>query len=615
VRIALIDRPRPSDRPAGHNRFRDVAALLEAAGHEVRLIEGAPPPPAGTPPVLTGLNRAVAAAPLVEAHALAHHLAGATPDLVIAPLGGGIAQAILMARACREEFSQTRVALWHDTPSRNRFLHADDSTSGMAPLIADALERQAIALADALIIPDESTIQGDLPIAQCTIPSFHASLPVPVSAGASRPTRIEELVFVGPTQRSAGMVEFVEAVERLSADGLLANRLVTFLGPARTGAQGIGKEWLGLRARRWPFPFKVIDGSEPEQVAQYLNAPSRLAIAIADDPDGLLTVRHLATRHIALARASMGESSLVDRVTAALRAAMEGAPSAVPAPSGQPTDWPALAGKLAALPLRSQATRQPPEPGVTICILHHNRLTQLAEALASIPTEADGAPVEVVVLDNASSIPSVEEEIRRLAGERPHLRIVRFERSVPQPFALNRGLAEARFGTVIFHDDDNTFAPGGVQRLMRAIAAGDFDVAVTALEIFDEGASDLASTAGRLIFLGAAHSAGLFFNGFGDTAMAVRRDSFLAFGGFHFPGYDYPGLDWVTLAKAQAAGLRIGALQWPAVRYRRNTASADLSANKLDQEGVRRLVFDAYGPTFDGPLLARYAQKLHLEEL
>jgi hypothetical protein len=354
---------------------------------------------------------------------------------------------------------------------------------------------------------------------------------------------------------------------------------------------------------------------EQERLGLYLNAPSRLAVAIADDPDGLLMVRRHAPRHVALVRASMGDQNLVDRVTLALRAAVEGAPAAGQAAPSQPTDWPMLVGKLAALPRPGQAARQPPDPGVTICVLHHNRLTQLAEALASMPNEADGAPVEVIVLDNGSSIPSVEEEIRRLAGDRSRLRIVRFERPVPQPFALNRGLAEARFGTVIFHDDDNVFADGGVQRLTRAIAAGDFDVAVTALEVFDEGASDPASIAGRLIFLGAAHSAGLFFNGFGDTAMAVRRDSFLAFGGFHYPGYDYPGLDWVTLAKAQAAGLRIGALQWPAVRYRRNTTSADLSANKLDQEGVRRLVFEAYGRTFDGPLLARYAQKLHLEEL
>src|SRR6185436_1321690 len=109
-------------------------------------------------------------------------------------------------------------------------------------------------------------------------------------------------------------------------------------------------------------------------------------------------------------------------------------------------------------------------------------------------------------------------------------------------------------------------------------------------------------------------SAGLFFNAFGDTAMAVRRDPFLGLGGFSDPGSSYSHLDWVTLAKAQAAGLRIGALQWPAVRYRRNTARADLEANKIDQEGARFFVFDAYERAYDAELVGRYAQKLQLDE-
>jgi glycosyltransferase involved in cell wall biosynthesis len=188
-------------------------------------------------------------------------------------------------------------------------------------------------------------------------------------------------------------------------------------------------------------------------------------------------------------------------------------------------------------------------------------------------------------------------------------------KSAPQAFVLNRGLAEARFETVLFLDDDNAYLPGGVAQLAQAVARGGFDIAVTALEIFDDTQVGPAPTTGRLIFLGEAHSAGLFFNAFGDTAMAVHRDAFLNFGGFHEPGYDYPSLDWVTLAKAQAAGLRIGALQWPAVRYRRDIGRADLAANKLDQEGARSFVFEAYGGVFDGELLARYAQKLHLEEI
>jgi hypothetical protein len=133
--------------------------------------------------------------------------------------------------------------------------------------------------------------------------------------------------------------------------------------------------------------------------------------------------------------------------------------------------------------------------------------------------------------------------------------------------------------------------------------------------VFDGGSAVDAPTAGRLLFLGMAHSAGLFFNAFGDTAMAVRRHRFLELGGFHDPGHAYPSLDWVTLAKAQARGFRIGALQSPAMRYRRDTVRADRAPHKFDQEGVRALVLEAFGDKIDGELVARYAQMLHLADL
>jgi hypothetical protein len=132
--------------------------------------------------------------------------------------------------------------------------------------------------------------------------------------------------------------------------------------------------------------------------------------------------------------------------------------------------------------------------------------------------------------------------------------------------------------------------------------------------MFDPPPPGREGIAGRLLFLGDAHSAGLFFNAFGDTTMAVDRAAFLRLGGFHDPGHDYPSLDWVTLAKARAAGLRIGALQWPAVRYRRDFRRAELSANKIDQEGARWFVFQAYAGAYDSQLVARYAQKAQIDE-
>jgi GT2 family glycosyltransferase len=409
------------------------------------------------------------------------------------------------------------------------------------------------------------------------------------------------------------LVDFIAAAERLAADGLLTNRTVTFLGPARTVALGVGKDWLGFRAANWAFAFRLVEPVDWEERARYLGGSGRLAVAVADDPDELLVVRRSGEHHVALLRGADDGELLADRLEAALRRALAGEP-VHSGPQPPPNDWATVVSKIAALPWPATTATIPADAGVTVCVLHRNRLAYLAEALASIPNRIDGRPVELLVLDNGSDVAHVEQEIRRLAGSRDVLRVIAFATPVPQAHAYNRGAAEARHQTVLFLDDDNRFTETGVERMAHAIAVGGLDIAVTALEVFDDGAKT-APTAGRLIFLGAAHSAGLFFNAFGDTAMAVRRDPFLALGGFHDPGFSYSHLDWATLAKAQAAGLRIGALQWPAVRYRRNAARADQEANKIDQEGARAFVFEAYGNAFDATLVARYAQKLQLEEL
>ncbi|MCW5733922.1 MAG: glycosyltransferase family 2 protein [Enhydrobacter sp.] len=615
MRIALVDTTRPDD-VYSRNRFSNIARLLTAHGHEAILVDGAIRRARDIPPILTGLNRAIAAAPMIEANALAHSLAERRPEVIIAPLRGGIAQGILMARACSEAFARTRVVLWCDTPSATLFLRDDGLSTGLGPLIADALERQSLMLADALIMPPDVNLDILSPLGNRVLPSFHAALrPAQEEGIKSRPPRreIKEIVFAGKMTRRAGLLEFIEAMMRLAKIGLMAGRTATFLGPVVDSAQGLGREWLGLRATNWSFPFKVLDLLDHEERQRYLEDPHRLAVAIADDPDELVAFEE---PHVAILRRSGGEAYLLAQIENALAIALGYKPNTEPPQRPAPVclDWPTLVGKIVQLPCTGDSSPLSLERGATVCILHHNRLEYLADAIKSIPDEVDGQPIEILVLDNASDIESVAEEIRRIAGPRKSLRIVCFETSIPQAEALNRGIREAQFETVVILDDDNYFSPGGVHRLVRALANSRLDIVVTALDVFDDGVPE-APSAGRLIFLGAAHSAGLFFNAFGDTAMAVRRDSFRRIGGFQEFGYRYPSLDWVALARAQAMGLRIGALQWPAVRYRRNTGRTDVSGIKIDLEGARSLVFEAYGTNLNAALLARYAQKLHLEEM
>ncbi|WP_425065313.1 glycosyltransferase family 2 protein [Reyranella sp.] len=610
LEIVLVDTSEGWQGPSG--LFPAAARSLAMQGHVVRLIDQrALADLAQDPPLLTGLNRAVAASPMTDSHRLALELARKPPDLMIASLRGGIAQATLMARACGEAFAGTRIALWSNEPTRERFLASDSASFDLGSLISDAMERQCLALADTLILPDQTMEGPALPGFALSIPLVRCSRtgavpPVPPRAP------VREIVFMGALQRVAGAGEFVEAIERLARKGILGDRLVTFLGPMADSLYGLSKEWLGQKATTWPFRFKVIDETDRSRALRYAAEPGRLAVSVSADRGDLHSLRAGTSNHLFLHARPMDDPHLATRLAEGIARAIAdgGAVSA----EGNDVDWAKLLADLTRLNIRSRSSGT---QTVTVCVLHHNRLGFLRQALASIPSTVDGHEVEVMVIDNASPIADVEGAIRDAAGARPSLRVLSLAEPLPQTSAYNRGLAEARSEIVVFLDDDNFFLEGGLERLARAASTGAHDIVVSSLDVFDDADGDPRSlpSAGRLLFLGTAHSAGLFFNAFGDTAMAVRRKAFTTLGGFHDLGYDYPSLDWVSLAKAQGAGLRIGALQWPAVRYRRNTARADVQAVKLDEAGARTLVFKACGDSIDAALVARYAQKLLLLDL
>lgn len=613
LHIVMVD-TWPADTWRGPSGAFDAAARsLAAQGHEVRLIDdrmiaGLPQEPT----LLTGLNRAVAVRCMTDSHRLAHELARRPPDLMIAPVRGGIAQATLMARACGEAFADTRIALWANHPTRDRFLASDSADFDLGVLIADAMERQCLAFADALILPDRAVGAPSLPGPGLRIRTVACSRIASTAPSAPTGTQIREIAFIGPLQRSAGAGEFVEAIERLARRGTLGDRLVTFVGPVAESSYGLGKEWIGQKASSWPFRFAVVHEPERSRALGYACEPGRLAVSVSPDIDDLRSLRRATRHHVALPGRPMTDRHLASQLENAIALAL-GNVDGSEEDDGE-VDWVKLVADLTRLDVPASPAAS---DSVTVCVLHYNRLRFLRQALASIPGTIDGKEVEVIVIDNASPQPDIDTAIREAAGDRPRLRILGLKEPLPQTSAYNRGLAEARSDVVVFLDDDNVFLAGGLERLARAASARTHDIVVSSLDVFDDVDRDplAATSAGRLLFLGAAHSAGLFFNAFGDTAMAVRREAFVALGGFHDLEHDYPSLDWVTLAKAQGAGLRIGALQWPAVRYRRNTVRADIQAVKLDEAGARALVFEACGDSIDARLVARYAQKILLRDL
>ncbi|HKM62271.1 MAG TPA: glycosyltransferase [Acidisphaera sp.] len=273
-------------------------------------------------------------------------------------------------------------------------------------------------------------------------------------------------------------------------------------------------------------------------------------------------------------------------------------------------------GPAPAIPAAPRALRQRLHRASESAALQ-NRPHCLERALRSLAAAAQsdahpGLAHDVLVVDNASGDKKARTYLDSLAsdarggGAACRLRLLRLEQPVLQAAAYNLAAEQASGEALVFLDDDNVFAPGGLSRLLHALSAGAFDLVVTCLDLHD-GDPEQGRASARLLFLGDAGSAGLFFNGFGDTAMAVRRDDFLRLGGFEASASG-PALDWEFLAKARAAGLRIGVVQEPAIRYAREIGDGDRKWRKRDQEVRRNSVLRAYGDAFDHVLVARLAQ-------
>lgn len=605
MRIGLIH-PLSTDGWHGPSpALHQAARALSRAGHEVTIVDASHIGSGKLPPILTAQNRAMATRHMLASHRLTMQMSDAPPDLVIAPLRGGIAQAPLMARACGEAFSGTRFALWSNEPSRDLLIDGDAQVGDLSPLIADAMERQCLAMADCIIVNDASTLPislgkcvNELPRISCR---RFVCLPSP-----RRDAVVQEIVFVGAFQRSSGVPEFIEAIERLERRGQLGGRLVSFVGPIGDSRYGLSKEWLGQRAARWTFRFRVVSESNRDAALAYAAQTGRLAVGIATDREDLDAIRSRCPRHVAHAARPMTDGDVVPDLVEAIACALQGVDRDALPETG--IDWNGLLDDILNQPLR---TRHASPVSISVCVLHFDRLSLLKRALSSIPETIDGRDVEVIVIDNATPLSGMKGRIEAVAGNRRGLKVLELKERLPQSAACNLGLAAAEGDVVAFLDDDNYYVRDGLARLAAATSA--HDVVVSNLEIFD--GHEEAASSGRLIFLGEAHSAGLFYNFLGDTAMAVRRAAFDSQGCFHEMSCEYPSLDWVSLAKAYGRGLRIGVLQWPAVRYRRDTARADIQSAKLDQAGARTLVFQAYRGRFDAELVARYAQNLELGDL
>jgi len=141
---------------------------------------------------------------------------------------------------------------------------------------AAEMERRSIELADCIntltayvlekyrnlgwAIPKNSLVLPDLTLAKYRAPKSH------------RPSRINEIVFLGDLENEKSLWMVCRAIERIKSN--LADHQVTFLGRATQET----RERILRVAAAWPFPVRLLTDFDHAQVIGYLKGSGRLAV-------------------------------------------------------------------------------------------------------------------------------------------------------------------------------------------------------------------------------------------------------------------------------------------------------------------------------------------------
>jgi len=197
-------------------------------------------------------------------------------------------------------------------------------------------------------------------------------------------------------------------------------------------------------------------------------------------------------------------------------------------------------------------------PLVSVCLTHHNRPDFLQQALDSIEKQ-DYPNFEVVLVDDGSSNPAALKLLERLEPvfRAKGWQLIKQENRY-QGAAINRAAKQARGIYLKLMDDDNIAKPHELSSFVRAAEATGAAIVTCMLDGFygDTAPVRGQKPAYRYLFIGRAIAVGAFQNAFGDNNALIRREVFLALGGY-CEDYGRGFTDWEFFARAALKGYRI----------------------------------------------------------
>ena len=429
------------------------------------------------------------------------------------------------------------------------------------------MERRSVELADTLTC-GSAHLLGWMHDAGYAMPARSFVWPNPFPAPETTPEAVaaraardgaalKEVVFFGRLEPRKGLVLFIDAVDRLVRRGRAPSGRITFLGSSAERIDGPG--FIRSSARGWPVEVRTITDLGAEEAVAYLSQPGRLAVLPSLQENSSLAVTeclHTGIPFIATATGGTPEliapedhdRALVEPDHIALGERIAGLAS-VPLRAVRPhwdferslevwSSWHAQSAPVEAATRFAQRTHfaDAETPPVTVCIIHHERPALLRMAVDSVLAQDYPALEAVLVDDGSEGTEALEafDAIETTFAERGW-RVLRQDNRF-KGAARNAAAAAARGEWLLFLDDDNVLFPDAVSRLVHAARFSGADcVTAASIRFFGDGDPriDTASHGTPIRFLGAARAWCRFRNVIGDTCALVRREAFLAIGGFN----------------------------------------------------------------------------------
>lgn len=541
------------------------------------------------------------------AHDAYHWLRERSFDVVHFPEMQGLAYFCLLARRQGLAFAETLFVIGTHSPTAWHKQGNQEMLDRYEELEIDFLERRCLELADVAWSPSQYLLRWerdrDWKLPERTYVQPYLAPPV-LGAAATRPIEpVREIVFFGRLEERKGLVLFCDALEKLSAKtpSAVAGVQVTFLGKERTVRGVPSVRYVTERAKRFACATRVVTDKNRYEAVEFLRGAGRLAVMPSLMENLPFTVLECMREGIPFLASTAGgipeliaaeqHARLLVPLRADLWAEALGRVLANGAERGRLAfdpeanraawlDW------HARLPLPDGCGPDKPvaqrRPLVSVCMPHRNRPHLLAQALESL-RQQDYPRLEVVLVDDASSAADALAYLDQLAPEfaRRGWQMARLPTNRYAAGARNAAGRLARGDYLLFMDDDNVAKPHEISTLVQVAERTGADLVGCFVDIVEgQTLPGLETPVSRYAFLGPALALGLWRNALGDTNSLMRRDVFIALGGFT-EDYGVSNEDHEFMVRAVLRGFRLEMVPEALFWYRRSPNSVNTSADPV----------------------------------